>query len=114
MDRKTILVVNDNEGIRDMLGELLIMRGYDPIICEDGEHAIPYISEVDLLITDFNMSGMDGIELTKMAKQQKPGMPVIIITGAPEDIPVGHLADQVIEKPFDIGHLKKVIADLLQ
>ena len=115
MAKKTILVVDDENGIRSMLGEFMSIFGYDPIICEDGEHAIPNIGKADLIITDFNMPpGMNGTELTKIAKREKPGMPVIIMTGTPWDIPVDHWADAVVEKPFQIEQMKKVIANLLQ
>ncbi len=115
MAKKTILVVDDENGIRSMLGEFLAMFDYDTIVCRDSEHAIPYISKADLIITDFNMPpGMNGAELTKIAKREKPGMPVIIMTGTPWDLPVDHRADTVVEKPFKIEQLKKVIANLLQ
>lgn len=114
MAKRTILVVDDENGIRSMLGEFLAMFDYDTIICKDGEHAIPNIGKADLIITDFNMPpGMNGAELTKIAKREKPGMPVIIITGTPWDIPADHWADAVVEKPFRIEQLKKVIANLL-
>ncbi len=114
MAKKTILVVDDIESIRDLLEDFLTMFGYNPIICENGEHAIPHISSADLLITDFNMPRMNGAELTKIVKRGKPDMPVIIITAAPENIPIDHLADKVIEKPFGIEQLREAIADLLK
>ena len=111
---KKILVVDDDDGIRYLLEDLLDWVGYSPIICKNGEHAISYIKQADLLITDFNMPpGMNGAELTKIAKREKPSLPVIIMTGNPKDIPANHLADQVIDKPFKNGELEKVIADLL-
>ncbi len=114
MAKKTILIVDDDHGIGKMLGLSIEMLGCAPIICTDGEAAILHIKSVDILITDFNMPGMNGVELTKLVKQQNPGIPVIIMTGTPLDIPSDHLADQVIEKPFGFEQLKKVIADLLK
>ncbi len=114
MDKKTILIVDDENGIRDLLGMSLAGAGYNPILCEDGKHAIPHIDSADILITDFSMPGMNGVELAKIAKQQNPGMPVIIMTCTPRDIPANHPADEVIEKPFGFEQLKKVIADLLK
>lgn len=111
---KTILVADNERGIRHLLKDFLTFYGYDPITCEDGEHAVSHISSADILITDFNMPpGMNGAELAKIAKRQKPDMPVIIMTGDPRNIPADHLADQVVEKPFEIGKLKKIINDLL-
>lgn len=115
MDKKTILVADDKEDIRSLLEDFLTTVGYNVLPCENGGLAIPHISKADLLITDFNMPpGMNGAELTEIAKRQKPGLPVIIMTGDPRDIPTDHLADAVVKKPFEIRQLKKVIADLLQ
>jgi|SRR3989344_2188107 len=113
MNKKTILVVDDVASIRNLLEDFLIFTGYRPVIYEDGKQAVSHISSADMLITDFNMPGMNGAELTKIAKRQKPGIPVIIMTGKPEDIPTDHLADAVVEKPFGI-ELSKIIADLFQ
>ncbi len=110
---KTILVVDDSKEMRNLLRVCLIELGYKTILCEDGQYAVPHINQADLLITDFNMPKMNGVELTEVAKREKPDMPVIIMTGAPENVPIDHLADKVIEKPFEIRHLEKVIADLL-
>jgi len=115
MDRKTVLIVDNENGIRDLLGMSLAGAGYNPVLCEDGKHAILYISNADLIITDFSMpGGMNGAELTKIAKREKPGMPVIIMTGTPLEIPSDHLADQVIEKPFKFEQLREAVANLLQ
>jgi len=115
MDKKTILFVDDNKAMRYILKEFLAMSGYSTIICEDGKHAIPHINSADMLITDLNMpGGISGVELTKIAKRKKPGMPVMIMTGAPTDIPANHVANEIIEKPFDVKRLRKVISDLLR
>ena len=116
---QTILFVDDSID-KDMMGDLLkeffTDIGYNPIICGNAEDAITHINKADLLITDFHMPGMNGDKLTKIAKREKPDMPVIIMTCTPWDIPVDHLADkvQVIEKPFKIEQFEKVIADLLR
>ena len=110
---KTILVVDDKKNIRDLLEFFLTESGYKTILCEDGQYAVPHINQADLLITDFNMPKMNGVELAKIAKREKPNMPVIIMTGNSWEVPAAHLADRIINKPFDVGQLKKVIADLL-
>ncbi len=115
MKKKTILIVDDDRSVAEMTGISIESSQYIPIICASGDEAISHIKKVDLLLTDFNMSGgMNGAELTKIAKQQNPDLPVVIMTGTPENVPADHLADEIIEKPFKIEQLKKVIDGLLQ
>ncbi len=113
MEKKIkILIVDDEIGIRQLTGMLLAEVGHSTILCEDGEHAIPHISSADLLISDFNMPGMNGVELAKIAKRRKPDLPIIIMTGIPGDIPTDHVADKIIEKPFKIAQLEEIINEL--
>ncbi len=112
---KTILVVDDVGSIRYLLKEFLTIAGFNVLLCENSNLAIPHMSKADLLITDFSMPpGMNGAELTKIAKREKPELPVIIVTGDPGDIPADHLADKVMIKPFGFEQLKEVIANLLR
>ena len=111
MGKKTILVVDDKENIRSLLEVFLTEIGYSIITCEDGKDAVQHINRADLIITDFNMPRMNGVELTKIAKREKPGMPVIIMTGEPEKVvPIGYMANQIIEKPFSLELMQEIIA----
>ena len=112
--RKTILIVDDDSGVRIALREIFETLGHNSIGYENGEDTVSHISSADMLITDFNMPpGMNGAELAKMAKCERPDLPVIIMTGTRADVPSGHLANAVIEKPFDVELLEKVITDFL-
>jgi DNA-binding LytR/AlgR family response regulator len=55
--------------------------------------------------------GMSGAQLARIAKHEKPGMPVFIVTGTPSLVPDGHLADKVIAKPFKIEVIVKCLRD---
>lgn len=114
MGKKTILVVDDVASIRDLLAVCLIEFGYETILCENGKDAVPHINHADLIITDFNMPEMNGAELAKLAKGQKPQTPVIIMTGEPWKIPVGHMANQIIEKPFNLKMIQIIVAHFLK
>jgi len=100
---KKVLVVDDEELIGELLKNLLDMSGYSPIICKNGNEALLHLDEADVLITDFNMPGMNGAELAKIAKQRRSTMPVLIMTGDPDDVPNNHSANQIIAKPFMIA-----------
>lgn len=83
MDKEKILLVDDEEGIRKVLGISLSDTGYQVYTAENGEEALRIFKEVNppIVFTDIKMPGMDGIELLKTIKAQSPNTEVIMITG---------------------------------
>ncbi len=81
-DLTQILVVDDNEMILQGLRHLLEARGYQVSIANSGEVALNILgkSRYDLVLTDLQMPGMDGLELLQHIKQQSPATPVVMIT----------------------------------
>lgn len=79
---ETILVVDDEPNYRLILSELLKEDGYEVLTADSGETALPLIREtdLDLVITDMRMTGMDGMELLQETKIFNPELPVIMIT----------------------------------
>jgi signal transduction histidine kinase len=79
----TILLVDDEEGIRKVLGISLADAGYRVLAAASGEEALSTFRENNPLIvlTDIKMPGMDGIELLKIIKRESPDTEVIMITG---------------------------------
>jgi excisionase family DNA binding protein len=82
-DRPRILVVDDEQAVRDLLAKTLTMADYDVDSAPDGATAIDRMRavEYDLLITDLKMPGMDGLSVIREARRATPDLPVIIITG---------------------------------
>ncbi len=80
---KTILLVDDEEGIRKVLGISLIDAGYEVLTAENGEEALKIFRKIKppIVLTDIKMPGMDGIELLQKIKQESPDTEVIMITG---------------------------------
>jgi signal transduction histidine kinase len=78
-----ILLVDDEEGIRKVLGISLSDSGYRVLTAESGEEALRLFGEARprVVLTDIKMPGMDGIELLKKIKEQSPETEVIMITG---------------------------------
>ena len=91
-----ILVVDDDESIRNLLKILIVSKGYICSVAENVTGAIRILekSSVDLLITDIKMPGHSGIELTKIAKEEY-GADVIVMTG--------YVADYNYEKIIEEG-----------
>lgn len=82
-ERPRILVVDDEQAVRDLLRKTLTMADYDVDAADDGPSAIEKLRavEYDLLITDLKMPGMDGLTVIREARKIAPDLRVIIITG---------------------------------
>lgn len=118
----TILVVDDDPGINDLLGDTLRGFGYLTLHAYDGLQAVEMLESqpVDLVITDVIMPKMDGFELCARVKRRTSEhfTPVIILTGSNnrEDrihgLDLG--ADEFVTKPFDAVELKVRVRSLLR
>lgn len=78
-----ILVVEDEEYVRESLREVLASRGYEPVLHESAESAEDYLTRasVDAMLTDLRLPGVDGEELVARVQAQYPGLPVVVLTG---------------------------------
>ena len=118
---KKILVVDDEEDIRTLLTTSFESQGYQIISAADGTQGWEMLKnhKPDLLITDINMPGIDGIELLKKVREDSDlkDMPVIMLTGksADEEILSGlsHGADHYITKPFTIKTVLNTVKMML-
>jgi len=83
IERPRILVVDDEQAVRDLLSKTLTMADYDVDSADDGPSAIEKMRAVayDLLITDLKMPGMDGLSVIREARKLVADLRVIIITG---------------------------------
>ena len=80
--KKRILVVDDDRFVRDVLVRFFSISGYEALPAGSGEEALGVLREnkVDLVVTDVNMPGMDGLELTRRIRDSF-GIDVIVMTG---------------------------------
>jgi len=83
MGAETILVVDDDEDILDLIERHLSNRGYEVLTAYDGEQAISLLDKLmfDLVITDLKMPKFDGMEVLRKAKEKDPNIEVVILTG---------------------------------
>jgi two-component system response regulator HydG len=116
-----ILVVDDQEMIRDSLAATLVREGHEVIAAGDGPAAVSKLSSgtrFDLLISDMKMPKMTGIELLAEAKRLRPDMPVVLMTAfatvstAVEAMKLG--AYDYIQKPFDGEEIKLLVDRTLE
>ena len=117
MKKTTILLADDERGIRQYCQEELEAEGFRVILAEDGEDALAILEQlvVDLVILDQNMPRCDGLEAAKHIKKMDADLPVILFTA---DQHFERLANSSIDacvmKTDDLGKLKAEIAELLR
>ena len=80
---KAILFVDDHQVLARLSCEILEMQGYRAVSAGNGEEALKKFQEdnFDILVTDFRMEGMNGLELARKVHERLPAIPVIIVTG---------------------------------
>ena len=117
--KKHLLLVDDEPNIREMITLFLSAKGYDVDIAENGEEAIEKItgSEFDLILTDINMPGMDGIEFYKKLKEMAPELAgkIIFMTGYLKPEWVRYVKDSgcpLLTKPFTMSSLSKTLLSI--
>jgi two-component system, cell cycle sensor histidine kinase and response regulator CckA len=115
----SILVVDDDQGIRTSLSAVLSMMGFQVTEAEDGDEALDLISrkKFGVVFTDFEMPGMDGFTLASNIKSASPKTPVIMITGSDHRVIKEKLrsgcVDSVLFKPFKIEDIDESVKDVL-
>jgi len=115
-----ILVVDDQDMMRDSLAATLVREGHEVIAATDGAAAVTRLNggKFDLMITDLKMPKMTGIELLAEAKKLRPEMPVVLMTAfatvntAVEAMKLG--AYDYIQKPFDGDEIKHLVDRTLE
>ena len=115
--RKRILIVDDDPSIRYMLGRILQDEGYDTLTAASGGEGLTTAAahEVDLVLLDLKMPGMNGQEALKELNVLRPGLPVIIMTAYPGRQFDGGTngVSALLQKPLDFPILLEAIKKLL-
>lgn len=117
----TVLLAEDEETVRNLTTRILERNGYQVIAAKSGEEALKIwptlLHRVDFLLTDVIMPGMNGLELCRRLREDKPDLKVLYISGYPEDVianqgeAAGHI--ELLEKPFSPTRLLAKIHEIL-
>ena len=112
-----ILVVEDEAMLLMIVAETLLDAGYAVWEAENGERALSILGtkpEIDLLITDIRMPGIDGYQVADRGLTMRPGLKVLLMTGyAQEPLPSKHAGIPILYKPFDINKLPVIVDQML-
>ncbi len=114
-----ILVVEDDEGIGSGLVRALRGAGHDPQWCRNAADALAHdLSAVELVVLDLGLPDLDGLDLCRRLRTDRPSLPVLILTarGSETDVVVGldAGADDYLVKPFRLAELLARIRALLR
>ncbi len=115
-DKKRVLIVDDELNIRRILQASFDKNGWVALAAESGEVALKILADdqVDCVLTDVTMPGMNGFELQKILADQYPEVPVVIMTAygtIPQAISaIRNGAFEFVTKPFDLDTVKKVLS----
>ncbi|WP_426114555.1 response regulator [Massilia sp. PWRC2] len=112
-----LLLVEDDDSVRQLMAESLEAIGYAVTQAADGETALDLLRQrrPDLLITDYLMPGMTGAELMQKVRAQAPDLPMIIATGYADMKAIEQVigANQLLRKPFPLAELAATVARAL-
>ncbi len=118
MSTKTILIVDDEEDLRDALAFDFKRQGFEVLLAENGRKAYSILEKnpISIILSDVRMAGGDGVELLINTKRSHIHVPVVLSTGFAEigiDEAYALGAEAVIFKPFERKYLKEVVNNSL-
>jgi CheY-like chemotaxis protein len=117
--RPKILLVDDNDDICEVTSMLLSKLGYDVAVAKSGAAAISLLEKdrvtADLLMVDFAMPEMSGLQLTRKLRNRWPELKVVVVTGYADDPAFQERleGEAVIKKPFTAKQLRAALEELL-
>jgi two-component system cell cycle sensor histidine kinase/response regulator CckA len=114
---ETILVVEDEPAVRQLVSAALRRAGYSVVEARDGEHALTLFdqhnAEIDLLLTDLRMPQMDGAELIRRLRARAPKLKVICVSGYPGSGIDLSVTGHYLAKPFSKADLLNKVREVL-
>jgi GAF domain-containing protein len=114
-----ILVIEDEENVRQVLAELLMAHGHTVVSHADGRSGLARFHDepFDVVFTDLGMPGLSGWEVARVVKLRRPAVPVVLVTGwsdqmEPEEVRRRGI-DFVVAKPFEASTIRRVVSQAL-
>lgn len=116
-----ILIADDEEPLRLLVGRAIAMDGHEIVTAEDGAEALEILNEqegrFDLLLTDIKVPIMDGIALALAAARDFPDLTILLMTGYADQreraTGLNAIVHDVVTKPFSVADIRTAVADAL-
>lgn len=116
-----ILLADDDQSVRELVKRAIETSGHSVSLAEDGAEAASVFqaspAAFDLIITDFEMPGLDGLELARRALASSAAVRILIMSGYPGSLDQGRALSPnrvgVIAKPFTLDDMRRAIAGVL-
>ena len=111
-----ILVVDDHPRVREMLGDFLERAGFQVRTAPDGPTAVTlfYADRFDLILVDFRMPGMTGLEMAALVRRTNGAIPIVLITALAHALDAEVVAkagiNRVLSKPFTCDELMSCLS----
>ena len=121
-DARHVLMVDDDPLVREVMVQLLEDAGFAVVGAENGADALAHIDSgapVDAMVTDFQMPGMNGLELIRASQARNPGLPSFLLTGHVGDIEAASNQTRskarftLLQKPIRPAELSRMLAEAL-
>ena len=112
-----ILVVDDNKFLRIVVSKMLSRLGYEVASADSGENGLRIFlkNKFDIVLSDYEMTGMDGVAFACSVKKSSPCTRVVIMTGAGKETVFSRnstAVDEVISKPFTLAEIDETIQNV--
>jgi two-component system response regulator AtoC len=115
--KQRILIVDDNNDIRDILSEFLLIQGFEAECADNGMEALSLFFKYhfDAVLTDFQMPCMDGLTLAHEIRKKEPKTLIIMMTSDIwMSIQKKDFVDYVVEKPFRLNEIYNMLQSALR
>ena len=112
---ETVLLVEDDESVREVTREALELNGYRVIVADGPTQALAADDRYDVLVTDVVMPQMRGGELARLLAERRPGLKTLFMSGYPdgESLLRDDMSAAFLQKPFSLGELARSVRELL-
>jgi DNA-binding NtrC family response regulator len=119
---RTVLFVDDEKALRDMVGTMLKVSGYRVITAANGSEGLELFrarqKDIHVVILDWTMPGLDCCEVIQRLHQIKKSLPTIVISGHPKQLLQGKMGEngqtRFLQKPFGLDQLRDTLGQVLE